>query len=38
MTIFQQQRDKAIVSVALGLAALVFVALALSGWAGGTCW
>jgi hypothetical protein len=38
MTTFQQQRDKAIVSVALGLGLLVFVALALGGWASGTCW
>jgi hypothetical protein len=38
MAIFQQQRDKAIVSVAFGLAVLVFVALALGGWAAGTCW
>lgn len=38
MTIFQQQRDKTIVSAALGLAVLVLVALALGGWAGGPCW
>jgi hypothetical protein len=38
MAFFQQQRDKVIAPVALGLAMLVLLALALSGWAGGTCW
>lgn len=38
MAIFQQQRDKVIASAAFGLAMLVLVALALGGWANGTCW
>ena len=38
MTNSQLQRDKAIVPAALALALLVVVALALSAWAGGSCW
>jgi hypothetical protein len=34
----QQQRDKAILPVALALAVLVVVSLALSAWTGGSCW